>query len=310
MGASKEGLKDISPFNTVHSFQNFYVVRILNVVGSTCAGLFHNSELYGNFLNVVQEWILNGMFPKPENVRLSVAQQIASMELMLPAFENADETSDRSDLIEPSVLKAIYEARPDLKTNNRLPALMIEAFRQDRIIRVRESFSKFDQRFDWDAWDRDYFFWGGDWEHMVIKSLQDVQFGEDNSSFEGEWAAGATLDLLRNASNREEVKGIWEEALGKSRAMLLGEWRNVPQHAAGVLQATTAKILTERRSEWLDDKLAGKYSDVNLSETGKISYNTIQSYRRGGRIRASTRRALSDALNELGISCNFEEVRQ
>jgi len=143
------------------------------------------------------------MFPKPENVRLSVAQQIASMELMLPAFENADETSDR-----------------------------------------------------------------------------------------------------------EEVKGIWEEALGKSRAMLLGEWRNVPQHAAGVLQATTAKILTERRSEWLDDKLAGKYSDVNLSETGKISYNTIQSYRRGGRIRASTRRALSDALNELGISCNFEEVRQ
>src|SRR5882757_2209047 len=42
-GASKEGLKDISPFNTVHSFQNFYVVRILDVVGSTCAGLFHNS---------------------------------------------------------------------------------------------------------------------------------------------------------------------------------------------------------------------------------------------------------------------------
>jgi len=77
----------------------------------------------------------------------------------------------------------------------------------------------------------------------------------------------------------------------------------------GFLSGDDATIVfAQKRSEWLDAKLAGNYSDVDLDRTGKISYNTIARYRSGGSILPRTRRGLCDALKVLGISNEFSEV--
>ena len=56
-------------------------------------------------------------------------------------------------------------------------------------------------------------------------------------------------------------------------------------------------------------KLAGKYSEVDLGRTNKISYGTIKSYQSGASIRATTRRGSEPTdSNVLGISCEYNEV--
>ena len=70
--------------------------------------------------------------------------------------------------------------------------------------------------------------------------------------------------------------------------------------------ATTVRA--QARCKWLEGKLAGKHSCVDLDRTRKISYNTIDKYRSGRTIRDTSRRGLSDALNALGISCDFADV--
>lgn len=62
------------------------------------------------------------------------------------------------------------------------------------------------------------------------------------------------------------------------------------------------------RSRWLDGKQAGKFSDVDLARTKKVSYGSIVNYREGHNVLAKTRRGIAEGLCELGISCEFSEV--
>lgn len=64
------------------------------------------------------------------------------------------------------------------------------------------------------------------------------------------------------------------------------------------------------RNTWLNDKLAGRESDVSLAGTGKVSYKTIGRYRHGS-VTSQTpkiRRGICEALNALSISCVFSDV--
>lgn len=62
------------------------------------------------------------------------------------------------------------------------------------------------------------------------------------------------------------------------------------------------------RNQWLDGKLAGEHSDVDLGGTGNISFKTIKKYRTGTPVSPKTLRGLSLALKALGISCEFVDV--
>ena len=80
------------------------------------------------------------------------------------------------------------------------------------------------------------------------------------------------------------------------------------QTASAEDRTAEATVLAQKRSKWLDAKLEGSFSDVDLGKTQKISYNTVQKYRSGRSILPKSRRGLCDALIALGISCEFSEV--
>jgi hypothetical protein len=125
------------------------------------------------------------------------------------------------------------------------------------------------------------------------------QTGSDNRVFEGKtvtihrlFQASALLcDLLESETRRghrvRTLKATSEEMGGK---------QNVQKAGA--------------REQWLSTSLAGKYSYVDLANTKKVSYNTIQKYRTGVTTSQTlrVRRGIADALNELGIKCEFSEV--
>jgi hypothetical protein len=127
--------------------------------------------------------------------------------------------------------------------------------------------------------------------------------------------------------NREEAQLIWTIALEQLQGTLLSGWwkMSADAHITGRGRTIVGEeepiapaskggdaitILAQTRCKWLNDKLAGKYSDVDLDGTTKISYGTIKRYRPGASIRAKSIRGLSDALNALEISCEFKEVPQ
>jgi hypothetical protein len=301
---TNEHLKIVCPIEIVYSFEP-YVEAIFRAAGEICGLLFHDPESYSAFLNVVQHWILDAILPKLETCKQSEEKQISAMEWLLPIAERMDAIDPQTNFPASYLAATIYEARLNLKNYDFIPDVMLEAYRQDRIIDIRENFSAFADRCDWES---DGFLWGGDWEHVLDESLVDVM-KRKGESFEGVCSAQATLRLLRKTKNREEAQNIWTAALDKLNAILLSGWRNVsPQSPAAVVQADTTKALADRRSKWLNEKLAGNHSDVDLAGTGKISYNTISRYRSGLSILPRTRRGLSDALKEFGIRCEFAEV--
>jgi hypothetical protein len=160
------------------------------------------------------------------------------MEAMLPMFEQIDAIDPRTELMAPTIAAAIYESRLDLKRYDFIPEAMIEAFRQKKIIGIRESFSAFQERCDWDL---DASLWGGDWEYVLDESLVDV-YKRGRDSFEGVRAAQATLMLLRNAKNREEAQNFWTVTLDKLHPILLSACQDMSAGAAPNRKPSKRKV--------------------------------------------------------------------
>lgn len=91
-----------------------------------------------------------------------------------------------------------------------------------------------------------------------------------------------------------------------------GKWQ--PKIRTRVVTVPDSKVAQSTqdhpRRKWLNGKLAGQFSTVGMGKTGKISYKTVEAWA-GGTTNSrtpQTRRGICEALNILGITCEFSEV--
>lgn len=102
-----------------------------------------------------------------------------------------------------------------------------------------------------------------------------------------------------NAKHGTNAQVVFDELAGRLQRRALEAVKRATLGSRGL-----------ERSQWLDKKQAGKWSDVDLAKTGETTYNTVKKYRTGA-ITAQTpkvRRGIANAFIELGISCEFSEV--
>ncbi len=308
--ATDEQLQTLSPLELVHCFEP-YAEAIFRAAGERCLTQFHDSESYSAFLQVVQNWIVDAILPEYETFKESQADLLTLAEDMLTR-------ADRKRLDDPHV-RELAAAVVDVKSNAQAPSSLRNAIDQARIIRLRESFSAFEARFFWSKETVP----NGDWGNILYDSVLDALL--TGSISPGGHSAGThTVGALSDAVNREAAQLILIIALDQLQGSLLSDWwgRSADAHISGMgspvaagesvapvskgEDATTA--LAQARCEWLDGKLAGEYSDVDLAKTTKIAYGTIKRYRSGARIRSKSRQGLREALKEYGISCEFSDV--
>jgi hypothetical protein len=248
------------------------------------------------------------MLPDPETFEESQADMIALAEEMLKRAER--------ECLDHRLVRDLAASVVNLKLDIRNPMmskLLRKAIDHARIIKLSESFSAFEARHFWDNRASP----SGDWGVFLNSSMWDAIL-TDGLSAGGHSAVFETIVALDDATNRESARCIWMVTLEQLQDTLLGAWWDMSAVAhAEEKQIASASdgddaitVLAQTRSEWLRGKLAGEYSEVDLGGTTKISYGTIKRYQSGASIRPKTRRGLSDALNLLGISCEYNEVPQ
>jgi len=112
--------------------------------------------------------------------------------------------------------------------------------------------------------------------------------------------------ILGTLADSSESAGAKEPTADASRSET-GDLGGAAPNASGP-STETLEQLSARRCLWLDTKLEGRFSVVELSQTKQVAYNTLAKWRRGEEVRPTTRRRISEALGQLGIGCDYREV--
>jgi hypothetical protein len=243
---NREDLNALRPFDLLHCFQE-YAEASFKAAGEECLALFQDLERYRSFLHIVQDWVLEAIFPKPETLKQSTARMLGLAEWARPLVEHAmaEGLWDRPSALQLDAL--IDDLRdsaiqtPDEPRIERLTELIL----QNRIIGLREQFSTFEERC---AESSDGLFsWGGDWEHLLDDSLVDAyRTGSDSL---GASAVGSALKgALRKTENRGEAKEFWTVALEQLHAPLIAAWWNMSADAR-VRSANTDRLDSEAEND-------------------------------------------------------------
>jgi hypothetical protein len=222
-----EELKALRPFDILYSFQE-YAESTLNAAGEECAKIFEDAEAYTSFLDVAQECVLDGIFPKPQTVKQTLVRHRNALEEMhksgaLEALIQetcADREMVRQfDAATNKTKESIIEL-PDKLTSDNLYKLI----QQEQMIGLRETFAAFGER-TLGKFGFSTFCWGGDWEEILGDSLYDARRMESHSL--GAHGIASALSLaLQNKANRKAAKEFLAVGLDQLYGPLMAAWWN------------------------------------------------------------------------------------
>jgi len=83
---NRKDLNALRCFDLLDCFQE-YAVASFKAAGEECVKLFQDPELYRSFLHKAQDWVLKGIFPKPETFKQTRANLLRLVEGIRPLTE-------------------------------------------------------------------------------------------------------------------------------------------------------------------------------------------------------------------------------
>lgn len=213
----------LRPLDLLGHFQT-YAERLFKAAGSECAGLFRDERDFKSFLDLIQDWVIGQILPKPKTPREDMADWRAFKARTLDLTERLAHSN-----LEDDVRAEIEQVSADLKagsvddsewTNETLN--LLRALQQKQMIRLDESIAAFDKRIGGFR-HSPYTLWGGDWPRIIGESLFDVvrlRQDAEMAAFWGEWLR----DALHKDENRYSVEDYLNVALDRLQATVLASW--------------------------------------------------------------------------------------